>query len=105
MSRTLAGKRVILTGASSGIGRALAGELARIGAHVILAARSAEKLNELARSLASGATKVFAIPTDVTVDAERERLIAAAVEKLGGIDLLINNAGIASWGHFANSDE
>lgn len=102
MSRTLAGKRVILTGASSGIGRALAGQLARAGANLVLAARSADKLDELARTLGPSA---FAVPTNLCVPEERERLIRTAIEKMGGIDLLINNAGIASWGHFANSDE
>jgi short-subunit dehydrogenase len=105
MSRTLTGRRVVLTGASSGIGRALAGELARHGAHLILAARSADKLDELARSLWAPGGSAFAVPADVTVPEDRERLIATAVEKLGGIDVLINNAGVASWGHFANSDE
>jgi short-subunit dehydrogenase len=105
MSRTLVGKRAILTGASSGIGRALASALAQAGVHLVLAARSEEKLNEIAGLLGNGSTKVFAVPTDLTVDADRERLIQTAVEKLGGIDLLFNNAGVASWGHFANSDE
>src|SRR5437879_6266121 len=105
MSRTLAGKRVILTGASSGIGLALAENLSRAGANLVLAARSTDKLNELARTLSSASTKAFAVPTDLTVEEERERLVRTAVAKLGGIDILINNAGIASWGHFANSDE
>jgi short-subunit dehydrogenase len=105
MSRTLAGKRVVLTGASSGIGRALAEALARAGANLVLAARSAGKLDEVVRSLPGGTTKAFAVPTDLTLVGDREQLISAAVAKLGGIDLLINNAGIASWGHFANSDE
>jgi short-subunit dehydrogenase len=105
MSRNLAGKRVVLTGASSGIGRALAGELARAGAHLALAARSTEKLEQVVRATVANGAKAFAIPTDVTVFEERERLIRAAVEKLGGIDILINNAGVASWGHFATSDE
>lgn len=105
MSRALAGRRAVLTGASSGIGRALAVELARNGVHLVLASRSAEPLNELARNLSTPDQKAIAVPTDVTVPDERERLIRTAVEKLGGIDLLINNAGIASWGHFATSDE
>jgi short-subunit dehydrogenase len=105
MSRTLSGKRAILTGASSGIGRALAVELARNGTQLVLAARTAEPLDELARNLTTPDQKAYAVPTDVTVPNDRERLIRTAVEKLGGIDLLVNNAGIASWGHFATSDE
>lgn len=105
MARSLLDKRVILTGASSGIGRALAEELARHGAHLVLAARSADKLNEVAATVSKLKTNIFVVPTDVTVDDDRERLIHTACEKLGGIDILINDAGIASWGHFANSDE
>jgi short-subunit dehydrogenase len=103
--RILAEKRVVLTGASSGIGRALAERLSQAGASLVLASRSADKLEELARSLSNRTAKAFAVPTDLTVAAQRERLIGAAVERLGGIDILINDAGIASWGHFANSDE
>lgn len=105
MSRTLAGKRAVLTGASSGIGRALAVELARNGMHLALVARSKEPLVELAHNLTTPDQKAIAIQADVTVPEDRERLIRTATEQLGGIDLLINNAGIASWGHFANSDE
>ena len=105
MSRTLAGKRVLLTGASSGIGRALAEQLAKAGAHLVLAARSAEKLDEVARGLSSSSGKIHVVPTDLAMADQRERLVKTAVEKLGGLDLLVNNAGIASWGHFANSDE
>ena len=105
MARNLAGRRVVLTGASSGIGRCMAEQLAQAGAHVALAARSADKLDELAHSLAGSGTKVFAVPTDITVPEQRQRLIDTAVEGLGGIDVLINNAGIASWGHFATADE
>src|SRR4029077_9681733 len=105
MSRTLTGRRVLLTGASSGIGRALAVELARHGTSLVLTARSTEPLEELARNLTTPDQKVFAVRADVTVPDDRERLIRSTVEKLGGIDLLINNAGIASWGHFVTSDE
>jgi short-subunit dehydrogenase len=105
MARSLAGKRAVLTGASSGIGRALAVELARHGAQLVLAARSAGPLDELAHNLSAPNQKAFTVQTDVTSTDDRERLIRTAVEKMGGIDLLINNAGIASWGHFATSDE
>jgi short-subunit dehydrogenase len=103
MSRDLGGKRIIVTGASSGIGKALAVELARVGANLVLAGRATERLDEVARSL--NAAEVLTVPTDVRHADDRERLIRSAVDRFGGIDVLINNAGIASWGHFASSDE
>jgi len=102
MARNLTGKRIVLTGASSGIGRALAVDLAKRGAKLALVARSHERLIDLASSLPGSHVIVTA---DLAVDTDRERVIGTAVSKLGGIDILINNAGIASWGHFANSDE
>jgi len=69
---------VVLTGASSGIGRATAHELAARGERLVLAARRADDLAALARSLDPSGSRVIAVPTDVTVDAERRALIAAA---------------------------
>jgi short-subunit dehydrogenase len=102
MARNLGGCRVIVTGASSGIGRAIAAALARAGAKVALAARSADKLEEAARELGGDA---LAVPTDVTEPAGRENLIRTAVAKFGGLDLLVNVAGVGAWGHFATSNE
>ena len=102
MKRELTGKRIVITGASSGIGRALAEQLAAKGAKLVLAARSEDKLRELAATLK---TETLVVPTDVTKDADRVRLIDAAKAKFGGIDVLINNAGIASWAHFGESSE
>jgi NAD(P)-dependent dehydrogenase (short-subunit alcohol dehydrogenase family) len=103
MSRELAGKRAILTGASGGIGRATATALVNAGVRVALASRNAEALNELAESLRKVGGDVVAVPTDITRPEDRHRLVEAAVESFGGVDLLINNAGIGSWGHFATS--
>lgn len=105
MARDLAGKRAILTGASSGIGKALAVELAAAGVKLALASRTAESLESLAAELrAKGGTAVV-ITCDVTVPADRERLIATAAEQLGGLDLLVNAAGVAGFGHFATATE
>jgi short-subunit dehydrogenase len=101
MGRDLTGCRAIVTGASSGIGRAVAAELATAGCRVVLAARSADRLEAAARGLAGAR----AVPCDVTVPADRERLVRTAVGFWGGLDLLVNNAGVASWGHFATSTE
>lgn len=104
MVRDLRGRRLLITGASSGIGRALATEAAKKGARLLLTARSADRLNEVAQSLA-GLTEALAIPADVTVEADRRRVLQVATEQLGGLDVLVNNAGVASFGHFATSSE
>jgi short-subunit dehydrogenase len=104
MARSLAGRRVLLTGASSGIGRCLAERLARKGARLIVSARSADKLDELAARLkVSG--EVLAVPADVTNAEDRQQLLETAQVRFGGLDALINNAGVASFGHFTGGTE
>jgi len=113
MARNLTGKRILITGASSGIGKALAQQLASQGAKLVLAARSEDKLRALAASLPSPSGRGaggegdahLVVPTDVTNEHDREQVLTRAVEHFGGLDVLINNAGIASWDHFANSTE
>ncbi len=105
MSRDLTGKRTILTGASGGIGRALAVELVRAGARVAFAARNADKLAELAADAKEAGADVIAVPTDITNPDDRRHLVDATVSAFGGVDLLVNNAGVGSWGHFADSTE
>ena len=102
MTRDLRDRRILITGASSGIGRALAQQLAGLGARLVLAARSEDKLKALADELP---VAVLVVPTDITREEDRQHVLERAVEKLGGLDVLINNAGIASWDHFANSNE
>jgi short-subunit dehydrogenase len=105
MKRTLQDCRILLTGASSGIGRALAEQLGSAGARVALAARSTDKLEELASQLTARNMDVLAVPADVTREEDRQRLLDTAVSRLGGLDVLINNAGVGSWAHFADSTE
>lgn len=105
MRRELRGKRVVLTGASSGIGRALARELAAAGARVALAARSADALVALEADLRGRGADVAAVPCDVTKPGDREHLISEAVSRWGGLDLLVNAAGVGAWGHFQTSTE
>jgi short-subunit dehydrogenase len=102
MTRDLNGRRILITGASSGIGKALAQQLAPLGARLILAARSEDKLNEVAAGLAS---PPIVVPADVTKEDDRQRMLDRAVSELGGLDVLVNNAGIASWAHFTDSTE
>lgn len=104
MTRDLRGRRILLTGASSGIGKALALQLADAGAKLILAARSEDKLNTLAHSLQDRAACLVAAG-DITKEEDRRRILNQAALEFGGLDVLINNAGIASWDHFANSTE
>ena len=103
MSRDLKGKRVILTGASGGMGQATARALAKAGARVVLAARSAEPLQALESELRATGADVIAVPMDVTIPADRERLLHTALEHFGGLDVLLNLSGIGSHGHFATS--
>lgn len=102
MKRTLLARRILVTGASSGIGRCLAQQLAQQGARLALVARTEEKLNELAKQLN---TDVLVVPGDVTKEEDRRRMLDRTVDHFGGLDVLINNAGIASWAHFADCNE
>jgi short-subunit dehydrogenase len=105
MRRDLRGRRVLITGASGGIGACLAERAARDGARLTVAARSGEKLDELAARLAALGAEVLAVPADVTSDPDRRRLLAAAVDRYDGLDVLINNAGVGANGHFADCTE
>jgi len=105
MKRDLNGLRILITGASSGIGRSLAEQLAQAGARLSLAARSEGKLHRLVGSLARFGTEIFVMPADITSPEDRQHLFDDVQARLGGLDVLINNAGIASWAHFADSSE
>ena len=86
-------RHALVTGASSGIGEAIARRLARDGVHVTLAARRKERLDALAADL-DASTTTFVRPTDLSDLSECAALHAAAVDALGPVDLLINNAGV-----------
>ena len=93
MSNMLEGKTVLITGASSGIGRATAERLAAAGAHVLLVARSADKLEAVRREIqrAGGVAHVFS--ADLSDLASCDALVKEVTSSLGGVDVLINNAG------------
>jgi short-subunit dehydrogenase len=101
--RQIAGLRILITGASQGIGRALALEAAQRGARVLAAARSDELLADLAREAQAAGHPVQTVRADVTVPAERQKMADEAVRLWGGLDVLINNAGIGATGHFADA--
>jgi NAD(P)-dependent dehydrogenase (short-subunit alcohol dehydrogenase family) len=94
---TLSGKVVVLTGASSGIGRAAALEFARAGARVVLAARGAEALEESAMRCRAAGGQALAVETDVTDEEAVRRLAARALELTGRIDVWVNNAGVTTF--------
>jgi short-subunit dehydrogenase len=99
--RNLIGLRIVITGASQGIGKALAEAATRRGAHVLAAARSEELLTELARNVRAYGGSIETIRADITRHDDREAMAGAALRHFGGIDVLINNAGIGATGHFA----
>jgi short-subunit dehydrogenase len=101
--REIAGSRILITGASQGIGRALVVEAARRSARVLAAARSAELLAELATQMRSEGHPIETVQADVTSAEDRQRMVDAAQRCFGGLDVLINNAGIGATGHFAEA--
>lgn len=91
---------VVLTGASSGIGRATALAFAAEGAHLVLAARGKEALDAVAEECQRAGARAIAVPTDVTDIKAVRALASAAVERFGGIDVWINNVGTGAVGAF-----
>ena len=93
-SNHLTGKVAVITGASSGIGRAVARALAGEGAAVVLAARRRERLETDAKDLQGRGTRALAVPTDVTSLADMQALVTTTLEAFGRVDIFVNNAGI-----------
>jgi len=92
----LDGETAIVTGGNRGIGNAIAHGLAEAGANVVIANRSADEGEAAARELADATgVEAQAVPTDVSDEGDVEALVAATVERFGGVDVLVNNAGIA----------
>ena len=95
MSDVLTGQTAIVTGASRGIGEAVAVRLAVEGAHVIATGRDEVRLAEVAETIQNaGGERVTTLPADVLVEADRRKIVATAIEADGKIDILVNNAGV-----------
>jgi NADP-dependent 3-hydroxy acid dehydrogenase YdfG len=94
-ANSLQGKTAVITGASAGIGKETARALAADGADVVLAARSEQRLTDLADELEDNDTTAVAVPTDVRDESAVNALIEETVDRFGGLDILVNNAGLA----------
>jgi len=97
-------KVVLITGASSGIGRSLAYSFARRGARVILVARRADRLEAVRREIEPYTSDVLVIPADVTDDEQLQAVVRQAVDTFGRIDVLVNDAGISQAGPLQDLD-
>lgn len=107
MRRSLAGLRCLVTGASSGIGRALTLRLIQADAKVAAVARRKERLDDLAREVAAlgRGEHLRCLTADVTSSADRAAALALCEREFGGLDALVNNAGVGGIGPFAEADE
>ncbi len=95
---THAGRVVLITGASAGIGAALARELAREGADLVLTARREDRLRDLAREIEATGRNAVIVCCDVTRDGDLERAVAVAIERYGRLDIAVANAGFGVAG-------
>ncbi len=101
--RRIHGLRGILTGSSSGIGSALAANLVRDGARLVVVARREQRLRELCDSLKGSPGEIIPLVGDLIDATIQQESIDHAIEMLGGLDLLINNAGVGAMGQFADA--
>jgi short-subunit dehydrogenase len=102
--RSITNRRALITGASSGIGRALAIELAKQGADLVIVARREELLAEVAAQMSELGRRAICVTGDITKPELRRSALKAARDQLGGLDILVNNAGVAAHGRFAEAD-
>jgi NAD(P)-dependent dehydrogenase (short-subunit alcohol dehydrogenase family) len=93
--RSQAGATIVISGAASGLGRALALRFGRAGSRVVAVDRDAEALQRLRQDMAAAGCEVLALPCDVTSEQECAAAVAAALDRFGRIDAVINNAGIS----------
>ncbi len=101
----LAGKRILLTGATGGLGNALAKQLTAKGANLAILGRDSLKLKNLKNDIQVSGNKVISIEADLSQKGIPEKAINATIEKLGGIDVVINNAGVLDFIAFENQSQ
>ncbi len=101
--RVIAGSRAIVTGGSSGIGKAIALELCGQGASVVVTARREERLAEIVEESRSLEGAMLSVAGDISEPDVRERVVNCAVSELGGLDFLVNNAGVGTLGRFEDA--
>lgn len=105
MRRDLRGRTVLITGASRGIGRRTAERLAKFGARLALTARSVDDLAKVVSVCKAAGADAEAFPGDLTQPEDRAKIVAETVARFGGLDVLINCAGVCSFGEFSTSTE
>jgi NADP-dependent 3-hydroxy acid dehydrogenase YdfG len=104
MAGPLQGRVAAITGASSGIGEATALALARSGVAVALAARRADRIEDLAKRIESDGGRAIAVPTDISDEGQARAFVQQAYEHLGRLDILVNNAGVMLLGPVQGAD-
>ena len=105
MSNELQDARALVTGAASGIGRAIAVAFAREGATVAVHARDADRARETLEEISQAGGKAFPIAADLSDSLQIEKMCAAAIDRLGGIDIVVNNAGVAAMARVVDMEE
>jgi NAD(P)-dependent dehydrogenase (short-subunit alcohol dehydrogenase family) len=103
MEKELQGKVAIVTGATSGIGRATALRFAEAGASVVAVGRNAQTLNKVAKEIQDRGGEAITVRADVTIQPIARRIVKQAVERFGGLDVLVNAAGHISSGTIENT--